>query len=79
MSDECSKIKIKRALLFKNYTHTHTHVGFYGLRGTLHRRNGFYAVQTVCAIALHLNLALTGDGISTFPPKNSLCVIYKHF
>ncbi len=24
MSDECSKIKIKRALLFKNYTHTHT-------------------------------------------------------
>ncbi len=28
-------------------------VGFYGLRG-LHRRNGFYTVQAVCAIALHL-------------------------
>ncbi len=29
-------------------THTHTHVGFYAF----HRRNGFYTVQTVCAIAL---------------------------
>ncbi len=36
------------------HTHTHTHVVFYGLWGTLHRRNGFYTVQTVCAIALHL-------------------------
>ncbi len=33
------------------------------------RRNGFYTVQTVCAIALHLNLALTGDCISTFPKE----------
>ncbi len=31
-------------------------------------RNGFYTVQTVCAIALHLNLALTGDGAFIFPP-----------
>ncbi len=45
---------------------------------TLHRHNGFYTVHTVCAIALHLNLALRG-GISTFPQKNSLCMIYKHF
>ncbi len=33
---------------------------------------------------LHLNLALTGEfnfeiEISTFPQKNLLCVIYKHF
>ncbi len=45
------------------YTHTHTHTPHTHthnmlvvmvLRGTFHRRNGFYTVQTVCAIALHL-------------------------
>ncbi len=41
---------------------THTHTCWYlWFTGTLHRRNGFYTEQTVCAIALHLNLALTGD------------------
>jgi len=36
-------------------THTHTHTcWFLWFTGTLHRRNGFYTVQTVCAIALHL-------------------------
>ncbi len=37
-------------------THTHTlaHVGFPCFMGTFHRRNGFYTVQSVCAIALHL-------------------------
>ncbi len=50
--------------------------------GTLHRRNGFYTVQTVCAIALqptlHLNLALTGDGaFQLSPQKNLLCMIYS--
>ncbi len=29
--------------------------------GTLHRRNGFYTVQTVFSIALHLSLPLTGN------------------
>ncbi len=36
-------------------THTHTHTcWFLWFMGTLHRRNGFYTEQTVCAIALHL-------------------------
>ncbi len=39
--------------------------------GTLHRRNGFYTVQTVCAIALHLNLALTWDGAFLFSLKKT--------
>ncbi len=38
-----------------SHTHTHTHTRcFLWFTGTLHRRNGFYTVQTVCAIALHL-------------------------
>ncbi len=36
------------------HTHTHTHTLFLWFTGTLHRRNGFYTVQTVCAITLHL-------------------------
>ncbi len=45
------------------HTHTHTHTRwFLWFTGTFHKRNGFYTVQAVCAIALHLNLALTGDG-----------------
>ncbi len=39
------------------HTHTHTHTQtcwFLWFTGTLHRRNGFYTEQTVCAIALHL-------------------------
>ncbi len=36
------------------HTHTHTHTcWFLWFMGTLHRRNGFYTEQTVCAIALH--------------------------
>ncbi len=63
-------------LLYKHtHTHTNSHLWF---TGTLHRRNGFYTVQTACAIALHLNLALTGD-FSTFLKKKSLCMIYKRF
>ncbi len=34
--------------------HTHTR-WFLWFTGTLHRRNGFYTVQTLCAIALHLH------------------------
>ncbi len=41
------------------HTHTHPHTHhhtrwFLWFTGTFHRRNGFYTVQTVCAIALHL-------------------------
>ncbi len=36
------------------HTHSHTHMSFLWKVGTSHRRNGFYTVQTVCAIALHL-------------------------
>ncbi len=36
------------------HTHTRTHVYLAIQMGTFHRRNGFYTVQTVCAIALHL-------------------------
>ncbi len=36
------------------HTHTHTHMFVFWFTGTLHRRNGFYTVQSVCAIALHL-------------------------
>ncbi len=61
------------------YLHTHTR-WFLWFTGTFHRRNGFYTVQAVCAIALHLNLALTGDGAFIFSlKKNSLCMIYKRF
>ncbi len=36
------------------HTHTHTHTcWFLWFTGTLHRRNGFYTEQSVCAIALH--------------------------
>ncbi len=41
--------------LTHTHTHTHTHTcWFLWFMGTLHRRNGFYTEQTVCAIALHL-------------------------
>ncbi len=41
-------------------------------------RNGFYTVQTVCAIVLHLNLALTGDGAFLLSPqKRTLYDLYE--
>ncbi len=61
-------------MMFLSHTHTHTHTHtrwFLWFTGTLHRRNGFYTVQTVCAIALHLNLALTGDGAFLLSPKKT--------
>jgi len=66
--------------LSHTHTHTHTHTltlarthtcWFLWFTGTFHRRNGFYTVQTVCAIALHLNLALTGDGAFILSPKKN--------
>ncbi len=67
-------------------THTHTHTLTHThkervwsaiLVGTLHRRNGFYTVQTVFSIALHLNLPLTGNCAFLLSQKNSFCMIYK--
>ncbi len=49
-------------------THTHTHTLVFMVYGDS-MCNDFYTVQTVCAIALHLNLALTGDCVSTFPTE----------
>ncbi len=37
----------------KPHKHAHTHTLVLWFTGTLHRRNGFYTVTTVCAIALH--------------------------
>ncbi len=37
-------------------------------------RNGFYTVQTVCAIALHLNLAITGDYAFILSPQKTQSV-----
>ncbi len=55
------------------HAHTHTHTVWHMLfTGTLRRRNGFYTVQAVCAIALHLNLALTGDGAFWDLKKNTI-------
>ncbi len=51
-------------------TYTHT-CWFLWFTGTLHRRNGFYTVETVCAIALHLNFALTGDGAFRLSPQKT--------
>ncbi len=49
----------KHFLLWDTHTHTHTHMLVVMVYGDFpYRRNGFYAVQTVCAIALHLNLVI---------------------
>ncbi len=40
------------------------HVGFLRFIGTFHRCNGFYTVQTVYPIALHLDLRLIGNRAS---------------
>jgi len=48
--------------------------------GTPHRRNGFYTVQTVCDIALHLNLPLTGDFVHFFIfKKKPFSMFFKPF
>ncbi len=64
-------------------THTHTHVGFYGLRGLS------IGVMVFILYKLYVLLPYTYPTpklsphrrrcISTFPQKNSLCMIYKHF
>ncbi len=63
--------KLKKVCkVFDTHTHKHT-CWFLWFMGTLHRRNGFYTVQTVCALALHLNLALTGDGVFQLTPQKT--------
>ncbi len=64
--------------------HTHTHIGFPCLLGTLHRRNGFHTVQTVFSIALQ---AYTNPTPKPTPYRKlsaflyfqntSFCMIYK--
>ncbi len=57
-------------------THTHAHIH-------THTYVGFYTVQTVCAIALHPPTTKLSPHrrLCAFllSPKNSLCMIYKHF
>ncbi len=65
------------------HTHTHTYVGFYGLRGLS------IGVMVFILYKLYVLLPYTYPTpklsphrrrcISTFPPKNLLCMIYKHF
>ncbi len=65
------------------HTHTHTHVGFYGLRGLS------IGVMVFILYKLYVLLPYTYPTpklsphrrrcISTFPQKNSLCMIYKRF
>ncbi len=64
-------------------THTHTHVGFYGLRGLS------IGVMVFILYKLYVLLPYTYPTpklsphrrrcISTFPPKNAHCMIYKRF
>ncbi len=66
-----------------HHTHTPTHVGFYGLRGLS------IGVMVFILYKLYVLLPYTYPTpkfsphrrrcFSTFPPKNSLCMIYKHF
>ncbi len=58
----------------------HTHVWWSAiLVGTLHRRNGFYTVQTVFSIALHLNLPLTGNFVHFYFLKKTHSVWFISF
>ncbi len=65
------------------HTHIHTHIGFYGLRGLS------IGVMVFILYKLYVLLPYTYPTpklsphrrrcISTFPPKNAHCMIYKHF
>ncbi len=65
-------------------THTHTHIcWFLWFTGTLHRRNGFYTIQTDVLFPYTYPTPKLSPHrrrcISTFPPKSAHCMIYKHF
>ncbi len=49
----CVYIYIYIYIYIHIYIYTHTHTYILWIVGTLHRRNGFYTVQTVFSIALH--------------------------
>ncbi len=70
------KTEVSRNTSKHTHTHTHTHVYLAIQMGTFHRRNGFYTVQTVCAIALHLNLALTGNILHFYNFKKTLFSLF---
>ncbi len=66
------------------HTHTHTHTRwFLWFTGTLHRRNGFILYKLYVLLPYTYPTPKLSPHrrrcISTFPPKNSLCMIYKHF
>ncbi len=77
-------IHLKQPVVPTNtHTHTHRHVGFYGWRGLSIGVMVLYCTNCMCycpiSTLLHLNLALTGETVHfCFPPKNELCMIYKH-
>ncbi len=72
-----------RIEIFALHTHTHIHVGFYGLRGLS------IGVMVFILYKLYVLLPYTYPTpklsphrrryISIFPKKNSLCMIYKRF
>ncbi len=79
----CSSIVYISIVHTRTNTHTHTRC-FLWFTGTFHRRNGFYTVQTVCALLPYTypTPKLSPHRrrcISIFPQKNSLCMIYKRF
>ncbi len=58
------------------HTHTHTYVGFYGLRGLSIGVMVLYCTNCMCycpttTLHLNLNLALTGDGAFLFSLKKT--------
>ncbi len=78
-----TKLPLLSLSLTHTHTHTHTHVGFYGLRGLS------IGVMVFILYKLYVLLPYTYPTpnlsphrrlcISTLPPKNLLCMIYKHF
>ncbi len=63
----------------RTHAHTHTHTVFYGLWGLSIGIMFLYCTNCMCycptpKLSPHRRLC-----ISTFPPKNSLCMIYKSF
>ncbi len=59
----------------QTHGHAHAHTRcFLWLTSILHRRNGFYTVQSIFSITLHLNLPLTGNFVQFYFLKKTLSV-----
>ncbi len=74
---------VRKYINARTHTHTHTHVGFYGLRG-LSIGVMVFILYKLCVLLPYTypTPKLSPHRrrcISTFPPKNLLCMIYKHF